>query len=156
MAAKLGLDAKLYYDTSADPYGSPTWVEIGNCQDLTINLDKSEADVTVRANNGWEAILGALKAGGLDFKMIYDNADGAFVAVRNAFLNNTNLHIAAMDGPMVAPTGGTASQGLWAVMTVTKFTKNEPLKEAQTVDVTIKPTYHTTLHPQWMSGTVAP
>ena len=53
MGIKLGLDAKLYRNTSV--YATPTWDEITNIRDLTLNLEAGEADVTTRGNNGWAA-----------------------------------------------------------------------------------------------------
>ena len=41
---KLGINGKLYQNTGA--YGSPTWVEITNVRDLTLNMDAAEADAT--------------------------------------------------------------------------------------------------------------
>lgn len=48
---KLGLDAVLTIDGA----------EIKNVKDLTINLEKAEADASTRANNGWRATFGTLK-----------------------------------------------------------------------------------------------
>ncbi len=36
MSVKLGLDAKLYRNTGT--YDTPTWVEMTNVKDLTLNL----------------------------------------------------------------------------------------------------------------------
>ena len=44
MAVKLGLDAKLFHNTGS--YATPTWDEITNVRDLTLNLEAGEADVT--------------------------------------------------------------------------------------------------------------
>lgn len=34
-----------------------------------LNLEKGEADVTTRANNGWRATKGTLKEGSIEFEM---------------------------------------------------------------------------------------
>jgi hypothetical protein len=44
------------------------------------------------------------------------------------------------------------AEGIRAVCQVTKFTRNEPLEEAITYDVTIRPTYAPTTPPFWVSG----
>jgi len=60
MSVKLGLEAKLYFCV-AGIGGTPTWVELTNVKNVTLNLQKGEADVTTRANNGWKATAGTLK-----------------------------------------------------------------------------------------------
>jgi len=144
MGVKLGLDAKLFRNTGT--YQSPTWTEIGNVRDVTLNLETSEADVTTRANNGWRATVATLKDASIEFEMVWDSADANFTAMREAFLNNTSVELAVLDGPAAS------GQGLRATCMVTKFSRNEPLEEAITVSVTVKPTYSTNA-PSWMGGT---
>lgn len=45
---KLGLDAVLTINGT----------EIKNCKDLTVSLEKAEADASTRANNGWRTTVG--------------------------------------------------------------------------------------------------
>ena len=65
MSTRLGMDAKLY--RNAGSFGSPIWTEVTNVKDLTLNLEKGEADVTTRANGGWRATVGTLKDASIDF-----------------------------------------------------------------------------------------
>ena len=58
MSTRLGMDAKLYRNSGS--FGSPIWTEVTNVKDLTLNLEKGEADVTTRANGGWRATVGTL------------------------------------------------------------------------------------------------
>jgi hypothetical protein len=58
MAFVLGKDCKLYRNTGS--FGTPAWNEIPNVKDLAKNFETSEADVTTRGNNGWEATVPAL------------------------------------------------------------------------------------------------
>jgi hypothetical protein len=136
MSVKLGLDAKLYYCV-AGIGGTPTWTLLGNVKNVTLNLQKGEADVTTRANNGWKATAATLKEGSIEFEMVWDPADTGFTAIKDAYFNNTLIGMAAMDGA-VATTG---SQGLWADCAITDFTRDEPLEDAISVKVTAKPTY---------------
>ena len=138
MAIRLGLNAKLYRNTGT--YASPTWNEIGNVKDVTLNLESAEADVTVRANNGWRATVPTLKDASVEFEMVWDTADEDFQAIRDAYLNNTTLEVLALDGP-VSGAGSTGNQGLRAVCNVTGFSRSEPLEEALSVSVTVKPAY---------------
>lgn len=136
MSIKLGLDAKLYF-CAAGIGGTPTWTELTNVKNVTLSLQKGEADVTTRANNGWKATAATLKEGSIEFEMVWDTADAGFTAIKNAWFNNTLIGLAVMDGP-VATTG---SQGLWADCTIIDFSRDEPLEDALTVKVTAKPTY---------------
>ena len=138
MAIRLGLNAKLYRNTGS--YASPTWNEIGNVKDVTLNLESADADVTVRANNGWRATVPTLKDASVEFEMVWDTADEDFQAIRDAYLNNTTLEVLALDGP-VSGAGSTGNQGLRAVCNVTGFSRSEPLEEALSVSVTVKPAY---------------
>lgn len=144
MAVKLGLDAKLYRNTA--DYASPTWVEVKNVKDLTLNLEASEADVTTRGNAGWRATLAALKDGSIEFEMVWDTADDDFTAIKDAYFGSTGIEFAVMDGDIT--TVGT--QGLRALMAITNFSRSEPLEEAISVSVNAKPTYSAN-PPEWMT-----
>ena len=136
MSVKFGLDAKLYYCV-AGIGGSPTWVELSNVKNVTLNLQKGEADVTTRANNGWKATAGTLKEGSIEFEMVWDTADSGFTAIKNAYFNNTIIGLGVMDGGIAV----NGSQGLWADCSIIDFSREEPLAEAIKVKVTAKPTY---------------
>lgn len=146
MATRLGLDAKLYMNTGS--YGSPTWTEVTNVKDVTLNMEKGEADVTTRANGGWRATIGTLKDASIEFQMVWDTADVGFSAVQQSFFTNAPLEFAVMDGEI----GTSGSQGLRATFDIFNFKRNEALEEAITVDVTMKPTYAEHA-PEWLSVT---
>jgi len=143
MGVRLGLDAKLFRNTAGS--GSPSWNEVSNVKDLTLNLEAGEADVSTRGNAGWRATVATLKDASVEFEMVWDSDDLDFAAFRDAFLNATGITVAVMDGDV--GTGG--SQGLVATCAVTAFSRNEALEEAITVSVTIKPTYAAT-PPTWL------
>ncbi len=145
MATRLGMDAKLYRNTG--DYASPVWVEVSNVKDVTLNLEKGEADVTTRANAGWRATVGTLKDASIEFQMVWDTVDAGFDAIRQAFFNNTPLEFAVMDGDITDPD----SEGLRATFDIFNFTRNEALEEAILVDVSIKPTYADNA-PEWITG----
>ena len=144
MSIKLGMQAKLYRNSGS--YGTPTWVEVGNVKDLTLNLEAGEADVTTRANDGWRATVATLKDGSIEFEMVWDTSDANFTAIQQAFFNNTSIEFAVMDGA-IATSG---SQGLRATMSITNFSRSEALEEAIMVSVTAKPTYAANA-PSWMT-----
>ncbi len=148
MAQKLGLDCKLYYSTDGneDPIVPGNWTELTNVKDVTLTLERGEADVTTRANAGWRATAAALKDGSIEFEMIWDTEDAGFTALQEAWNNGTTIGILALDGG-VAVSG---SQGLVADMNVINFSRNEPLEEAVTVSVSLKPGYSSEA-PRWVT-----
>ena len=146
MALVLGLNAKLYRNTGT--YASPTWVEMTNVKNVTLNLESAEADVTTRANNGWRATVPTLKDASIEFEMVWDTEDAAFEAIQEAFLDSTPIEVLALDGPE----GTAGSQGLRATCSVLSFSRNEQLEEALMVSVNLKPTYSADA-PEWFVAT---
>jgi len=142
MAEVLGLNAKLYYDVLGA--ANDDWTEMENVKDVTLTLTKSEADVTTRGSNGWRQTVGALKEATLDFEMVWDTDDDGFTAIQDAFINNTSIGMAAMDGDIDV----VGTQGLVADFDVVSFTRTEPLEEVLKVAVSVKPTYSVTA-PEW-------
>lgn len=139
MAYVLGLNAKLYrYD------GSSAWYEIENVKDVTLNLEGATADVTTRGGNGWRQSVKTLKDGNVSWTMVYDTADVDFTAIKDAFLNNTDIMLYIADGDRTT----TGTQGLQAHFSITGFNINESLEEAMTVDVTAVTAYNSTA-PEW-------
>jgi len=149
MGARLGLEGVLYRNSGS--YGSPTLVAVTNIKDLTLNLEKNTSDVTTRGSNGWRQMLGVLKDASVDFNMLWDTSDANFTAIQTAFLATTVSAQTIEFFVMSADVDESDSQGLRASFMVEKFTKNEPLEEAQTVDVTIRPITATNA-PQWVTG----
>ena len=115
MGVKLGLHAKLYRNTGSA--GTPAWNEIANVRDVTLNLETGEADVSTRGNGGWRANIATLKGATLEFEMMWDTADDDFTAIREAFLNNTPIEFAVLDGA----SNQSGSQGLRASMAIINF-----------------------------------
>ena len=105
---KLGMEAKLYRNDGT--YASPTWVELLNVKDLTLNLEAGEADVTTRGNAGWRATIASLKDGSIEFDMLWDTADTNFTALKDAFFSGGTVEFAVMDGD-VATSGNRRGSG---------------------------------------------
>lgn len=145
MGIRLGMEAKLYRNTS--DYETPAWQEVANVKDLTLSLEKGEADFTTRGNGGWRATVGTLKDASIEFQMIWDTEDAAFVAIQQAFFGNTSIEFAVMDGAIT----DADSEGLRATFDIFNFTRNENLEEAIQVDVSMKPTYAANA-PEWING----
>jgi hypothetical protein len=135
------MNAKLYYSASGKSAGS--WVEITNTKDVTLTMEKGQTDVSTRANAGWKAMAATQKDATIEWDMVWNPSDAGFAAVKDSFLNDTVLGLAAM-----SEAGG---EGLIADCVVTSFSRSEPLQEAITVKVQAKPTYSGSA-PEW--GTV--
>ncbi len=103
MPRKLGMQAKLYRNTG--DYATPVWVELTNAKDVTLNLEKGEADVTTRGNNGWKATAATLKDMSVEFQMVYDTEDSSYSALEQAFFQDEIVEVAVADG--VIATEGT-------------------------------------------------
>lgn len=143
MALVVAENAKLYYNSGS--YGSPTWVEVSLAKDVTLNLEKSDIDVTTRGSGGFTEYANGLIDASIEFSCLYNTADAAFQAVRDAFINKTNIEMLVLDGS----TGTSGSQGLRAIMLVGSFTRNETLGEALMVDVSMKPVANDDSVPAW-------
>jgi hypothetical protein len=145
MGYKLGKDCKAYFFTAIlaqkwDGTGAaPTSTEMPNVKDVTVNCETGEADITTRANNGWRATAATLKNGSVEFEMIWDPGDAGFRKMQAAWSNSAEIGLAFMDGAIAGP----GSSGLASNFTVTNFSRKEPLEEAVTVSVTVKPSSHT-------------
>ena len=144
MAIRLGMEAKVYRNTGT--WATPTWVEITNVRDVTLNLETGEADVTTRANSGWRATAATLKEASVEFEMVWDTADAGFTAIKDAFFDGESIDLAVMDGDITQ----NGTQGLRAEFSITSFSRSEPLEEAITVSVTAKPAYSQNA-PEWMT-----
>ena len=142
MGAVLGKDCKLYH-TAAGTWASPSWDEVTNCRDVTLSVEKDLADASTRAAK-WKRHKATLKDGTIEFEMVWDNDDADFNIFRDAFMNDTTIECAAMDGDI--DTGG--NEGLRADFEVSAFTRSEPLTDVATVAVTLKPAYTDNL-PTW-------
>lgn len=178
MAVRLGIDAKIYYTpllhtstgaalstpTPTTPWpstlvpvdtanSSQSMLELSNCKNVTLNLEKSLADISTRATGGWKAEVAVLKTGSIDLTMLWDAADKGFSNLQHAFMNDKYIFLGVMDGNANTTTSGYRIQGLYSPFTVSNFTRNEALEDALTATVTLKPTNVTNYAPAWVDRT---
>lgn len=158
MSAFLGLNAKAYRCTvtrtswgTADANGMNAGAahasldEITNIKDVKLSIDKGSADVSVRGNNGWSATLSTLKDAEATISMVYDPADADYLALMAAWLLNTTIPLALLNGASTV----SGTQGLWADFSVLKAEKDEALTEGQMITFTVKPGL-SAVAPQWV------
>jgi len=141
-SAKLGLQCQLFQGVA----GSQATTEVTNVENLAIGLERDEADVSTRAADGWEVVVGGLRKGALEFNQVYDTDDVVFEAIRDAFFatdpDDNILSFFVTDG---------AGSGLDADFTILSWKVDQPLKEGVKVAITAKPT-RTNRVPTWIDG----
>jgi len=128
----LGMNAKIYQGPPDTELTGLT--EMGNVRDVTLSLEAGEADVTTRANSGWRATAPTLRECTCEFEMVWKSDDAGFQAVKDAFLNSTEIALAVLTDDK-ANSGAEGPRGNWSI---TNFSRNEALEEAITVSVTAK------------------
>lgn len=157
MSLLIGVNAKLYYlDDARVSWGTETadgvalgvapegLEEIDIVKDITVPVEKEKADVTTRRSK-WKATKGTIRGITIDIQMVYDPADAGLLALQEAFLTDTTIPLAILDGE--AEVVGT--RGLWADFEVTKMEKGEALADAQMVTFGVEPAYGT-VPPEWI------
>jgi len=146
MSLRIGLTSKLYRNTGT--YASPTWDEVSNLKDLSLEMSAQEADASTRGTGGWAAAVTTLKEAEITFDMNWDPDDTDLQAFRDAYLNRSAIELAVLDG-VIGNTPADA-HGLRASFAVTKFSRAEPLTGQNTVSVALKPTFAANA-PAWVT-----
>ena len=152
MDIPFGKDAVLFYSsalkTTSTDSSALTWVEYDNVRDVTGNFTAETVDVTTRATAklGWSASAAVLNSGEISFNMPQAplaGGDTTFDAIRDAWLNKTEVAMCALNGPESA-----GSQGLAANFSVS-MAQNQPIKDVQSWDVTLT----ISTFPEWYEPT---
>ncbi|CAK9103945.1 Uncharacterized protein SCF082_LOCUS48533 [Durusdinium trenchii] len=127
--AQTGSECILYRNSGT--YETPTWDDVPLVRDLELKLEKGEADVTHRGSNGWRQRIGTLKDAGVEFEIVWEPGDADFEAFRDAFLNDTLIDLAVMDGDITVD----GQQGLRSEFEVMSFPRSEQLEQGVTSSV---------------------
>lgn len=133
----LGMNAKLYQAAAvADPatLDPATMSEMDNVTNVNLSMEANEANTTTRANQGWESTSPTLRRATLEFEMVFKTGDAQCQAIRNAYLTNGTVALAALTG-LYSETGNEGPIGNWSI---TNFSRNEDLEEAIKYNVTAK------------------
>ena len=144
MSAKGGREAVLYYKVGGLD-GAGAWTELSIVRDCGLDLQKGDADVTVRGNAGFKQYVGTLKDVPLEFEVVYDADDPGYQALQDSYIDDLIIGLAILDGPWAS------ANGLLADFIVTAMKRNEPLDGAITSNVTAKLAYSSNV-PQWMDA----
>ena len=140
---RTGLDCKLYVGTalltSADASTqSGSWVESTIARDVTTGNEKAEADISSRGST-YRQRKTTLKDAPIEGELVYDTDDYTFQAMRDAYNNNTELAMAAMDRGITT----VGAQGLAGNFEILSFVRNEPLEGGVTITFRAVPSAHT-------------
>ena len=77
----LGYQAKAYINTATS--GTPTWTEVDIIRNVTLNLEKGEADVTTRGAQGWKEVLPTLKEASIDTELVWDTTQTIVLDIKD-------------------------------------------------------------------------
>lgn len=134
MSTQIGLDMKLYYNTSN--YASPSWSLISDVRDLTAPDVFKEADVSRRAA-GFNQYEPTLRDFSIEFDSVYDYSDTAFAALLTRYAAKTLTEFALADG-LIATNG---THYLRVECKLFKAERSEPLEGANVYSFMAKPCY---------------
>ena len=143
MAAKKGYLGKIYRNVGT--WAAPSWNEIPLVGDVSIPMSRNAADMSNRGGGEFKTYLMGQIDAGLNVKVIWDQADADVQALLDAFIANTSIELAIMDGAIA--TAG--SEGLHADFVVQEFPRAEALDEGMTVEAVLKPAQSAN-DPEWM------
>ena len=128
--APLGIDCKLYYSLA---FASPTRIEITRAINVTQPMSKGKAELNSRLTR-WKPKRPTLREIGLDFGYRYTRGtDTVFAALRDSFLNDTNLVFWVLDGSDQV----IGAQGMVFPGQVFDFPTDQQLEDGQVVNIGI-------------------
>ena len=119
---KLGLDCVLTVGGT----------QIKDAKDVTLNIERGDADVTTRNSNGWRAHLGTLKDASIEFNIL--TGGDSFSGLLSMFTGRTSASVAVSGGNL----------SFSASMVVTNFAVSQPLEDGEGVAVTLRPSLGST------------
>jgi predicted secreted protein len=128
----LGKDCKAYY--GAADATLQTLTELSCVKDGTVDCETGTADVSTRACGGWKATAATLRDMSVELDLVYKPGDAGYKALRDAWLNGTQVCLALLTGAKVVA----GSEGPHGNFSVTKFSRGEPLEEGVSVKATAK------------------
>jgi len=101
---------------------------IGLARDATLNMTADEIEVTTWDNSGWRDKISGLAEWSIDFEIVTDRPNTEISTIELAFLNKTDLsNVRLLDGD---------GYGFTGTVRVTTYTKNHPMEDAVTINVT--------------------
>lgn len=150
MPLQTGAQDKFYYNTGTDV--TPTWIEIGQIGDLSVNgMGQNMAEVKMR-EAGWVLNLpGLKKTDNITFALMFNVGNTVFDALLALFFADPQVatQYAVANGAIA--TSGT--EYFKAFCFIANFPLNQPLEEVDTADVELALAYAEELgspvYPSW-------
>ncbi len=143
---KLGTKCKTYIDASG---GVTTWVEVVNVEDATLNQDRNAGEVMNRGSD-WVKVLTGKKNAVIDVTLTLNVADAQYIALRNAYNNDSDVGVAVMSG--VITTVG--EEGFQAACKIVSFNRTETLQDVVKIAMQLRPSAASTIEPAYVLITV--
>ena len=147
MALRLGDDAKFYYNSAT--HATPTWVEVSNVKSLSLSEEDEEVDVTVRGSNKFKEYIQGHTDVTVDFEMLDDDSDPAYIAFRAAKQGRTGIEVLVLNGPDATP----GNDGVRFFAMVKTFSRSENLSEAIMREVSLRPLKNADSPPTYYTST---
>lgn len=132
MSGRSGRYHFAYWNTGT--YGSPTWNQITGARDVSVSQTREVVEFDSRGHVVRTVAVTSLSIE-VSIELLYERASGDIDALRTAFLNRANLDVLLLDGQVTT----SGSKGLRFTGLITEFTQNEPLSDAVTVSITMRP-----------------
>ena len=126
MAEKLGNEGVIYYEVGV---GTDSWRMILKVRNNDLTMSASEIDTSTRNNDGWKTSRAGMKTWGASFDMLYDTANEGWLELKQAFWDNTRIHVKIVDS--------TDGEGIIGYANVTQFDRGEPMDDMMTTAVTL-------------------
>jgi len=131
----MGIDAIIYYGTA----GTTAAGELENVRDVTVSCTRAEADASSRSSS-WKLTMGGLLDVSVSFDLILEIDNTGFDALNAAYMSNTAIALLILDKA--------SGEGPDADFVITEFSRNEPMGETISYNVTAKPAA-TARAPSW-------
>lgn len=149
--APLGIDCELYYSTT---YATPTRIKIARAINVTVPVSKGKAELPSRLTR-YKSKRPTLKEIGLDFGYRYTRGtDAVFAALRDSWLNDTNLVFWILDGSDQV----IGAQGFVFPGQVFDFPIDQQLEDGQVINIGVDLSEHyessALVNPSWFVQSV--
>ncbi len=104
---------------------------VGRAQDVELSMSATEIDITTRDDSGWKKFIQGLKEWGATIDQLWVPTDNALLALRDAYLDGSEL---------VASFADDTNAGFSGSVIITGLTFPQPLDDGVKLNVTVKGT----------------
>ena len=152
---RLGFECTMFVNTGT--YATPIWRELDTVTNTSLVVQNAVADVSMRRGKGWASEMNALTRLPIQVEAIYEKNNVDLEQFFDAAVTKRDfLDVLFLDGPLVAPVGGVASEGLRFWANVSDWERGEELENAVAVSFTLGTApFPANQEPKIFLGTVA-